>query len=373
MMNRISRYIFQQLAIGMIMVTAALTCLIWLITSLRFVEMVVNRGLTAADLFYLTVLALPNAFPFILPIALFLAVSFVYSKLISDRELVVMRSSGLSQVALARPAVFLALMVTAVIYVLNIYVMPESQRRFKEMQWEFRYGSAALLREGTFNNIGQDFTVFVRERTSSGQLLGVLVHDNQDPERPTSYMAERGALVEADDGPRIVLFDGNRQEMDRKTGRLTMLYFDRYSHDLNSIIKIPEARQREARERRMDELFNPESDPTVQKKDYGKFLKEAHMRLTTPLLALSLTMVGLACLLTGAFTRRSQNKRVVLAVTLMFVIEALSVVLQNFSARNIELIPLLYAGIIAPGIIGLMVMMKATEWRRGSRSTATAR
>ena len=32
------------------------------------------------------------------------------------------------------------------------------------------------------------------------------------------------------------------------------------------------------------------------------------MRLTTPLLALSLNiMVGLACLLTGAFTRRSQT------------------------------------------------------------------
>ena len=241
------------------------------------------------------------------------------------------------------------------------------------MQWEIRYGSAALLREGTFNNIGQNFTVFVRQRTSSGQLLGVLVHDNRDPDRPTTYMAERGALVESDSGPRIVLFDGNRQEMDRKTGRLTMLYFDRTSHDLSKIIKIPESRQREARERRMDELFDPASDPTVEKKDYGKFLKEAHMRLTTPLLALSLTMVGLACLLSGAFTRRSQNKRVILAVTLMFMIEALSVALQNFSARNIELIPLLYAGIVAPGIVGMIVMMKATEWRRGGRSAAAAR
>jgi len=251
-------------------------------------------------------------------------------------------------------------------------VMPESQRRFKEMQWEFRYGSAALLREGTFNPIGSDFTVFVRERTSSGQLLGVLVHDNRTPDRPTTYMAERGALVETDGGPRIVLFDGNRQEMDRKTGRLTMLYFDRTTHDLGSIVQIPTTRNREARERSLHELFNARNDPTVQERDFGKHLIEAHMRLTTPLLALSLTMVGLACLLTGAFTRRSQNRRVVLAVSLMFVVEALSVALQNFSARNTDLVPLLYAGVLVPGFVGLLVMTKATEWRTGRRSPATA-
>jgi lipopolysaccharide export system permease protein len=371
-MNRIFRYIFQQLAIGLILVTAVLICLIWLITSLRFVEMVVNRGLTAWDLIYLTILAVPKTFPFILPIALFLAVAFVYSKMISDRELVVLRSSGLSQMALARPGLLLALAATLVIYVLNIFVLPESHRRFKEVQWEYRYGSAAMLREGTFNNFGEDYTIFVRQRTSSGQYLGVLVHDNRDPDQPTSYMAERGALVESDNGPRVVLFDGNRQVMDRKTGRLTMLYFDRTPLDLNNIIKIPESRNREARERSLNELFNARNDPTVMIKDYDRHIVEAHMRLTTPLMALSLTAVGLACLLTGAFTRRSQNKRVFLAVTLMFFVEVLAFAVQYLSNRNTDLVPLMYVSVLLPGFIGLLVMMKATEWRIRRRSPAAA-
>ena len=48
-MNAFTRYVLRQLLVGMVLVTASLTCVIWLLQSLRFVEMIVNRGLTAAD------------------------------------------------------------------------------------------------------------------------------------------------------------------------------------------------------------------------------------------------------------------------------------------------------------------------------------
>ncbi len=40
-----------------------------------------------------------------------------------------------------------------------------------------------VLREGTFQELGKGFTVYIRERTSSGDLVGILVHDNRDPKR----------------------------------------------------------------------------------------------------------------------------------------------------------------------------------------------
>lgn len=373
-MNRMGWYIFRQLVVGMILVTAGLTCVIWLMQSLRFVEMIVNRGLSAGAFIYMTMLMLPNFLPIILPIALFTVVVFVYSKLSTDRELVVMRGVGLSQWALAKPAIMLSMAVVMLIYALNLFVMPESWRKFREMQWDLRHSFAHLiLQEGAFNTLTPDITVYVRERTKDGQLRGVLVHDNRNKQRPTTYMAERGALVETGGGAgRLILFDGNRQEMDRKTGRLQLLYFDRSSFDLADVVKNPEVRYREARERTLDELFNAKSDPTVNAVDYGKFTVEAHKRLASPLLALGFTMVALACLLSGTFSRRSQTRRVVLAIALLVVLQGATLAIQFASAQSLQWIPAMYASSFLPIVVGFLVLLRARDWHHRRRRPVVA-
>ena len=191
--------------------------------------MIVNRGLSAGMFAYLTVLLLPNFLVLVLPIALFTVVVFTYSKLITDRELVVMRVAGLSQVSLAKPALIMALIVMAFGYVLNLLLVPQSYQKFRELQWDIRYNySHILLREAAFNSIGDGITVYVRQRTNDGQLLGLLVHDQRNKDRSFTLMASKGAMVETDEGARVVMFNGNRQSVDKKTNKLSILYFDRY-------------------------------------------------------------------------------------------------------------------------------------------------
>ena len=59
-MNELTRYVLRQLLVGMVLVTIGLTGIIWLSQSLRFVEMIVNRGVTGGMFLYLTMLLLPN-------------------------------------------------------------------------------------------------------------------------------------------------------------------------------------------------------------------------------------------------------------------------------------------------------------------------
>ena len=125
-MDSFTRYIRRQLLIGMIFVGTGLTAIIWLSQSLRFVELIVNRGVSPTTFAYLTLLLLPNFLTIILPISTFFVVLFVYAKMISDREIVVMRSAGLSQIALAKPALIIAFSVVAIGYLLNLYLLPES-------------------------------------------------------------------------------------------------------------------------------------------------------------------------------------------------------------------------------------------------------
>ena len=343
----------------MLLVATGLTAVIWLTQSLRFVELIVNRGLSAGAFAYLTVLLLPNFLTLILPIALFAVIVFYYTKMINDRELVVMRAAGMSQFALAKPALLLATVVAILSYSLNLYFLPKSYQQFRNFQWEIRYNySHVLLQEGTFNTINKDVTVYVRERTQDGELLGILVHDTRDEDKPSTMMAERGAMVDTEDGARVVMFKGNRQVIDKKTMKMSILYFDRYTFDLESSRKAAPSRYREPRERMLDDLFNIEKDASVSVDDYGEFWVEGHNRLVSPIYAFTFTLIAMACLISGPFNRRGHARRVSLAILLMVVMETASLGVLNLAAKKTQLIPLVYITAILPAIIGWFFMAR---------------
>ena len=67
----LDRYIFRQLSLALLAVSGGLTALIWLTQSLRFVELVVNRGLSMTVFIRQTSLLLPSFVAVILPITTF--------------------------------------------------------------------------------------------------------------------------------------------------------------------------------------------------------------------------------------------------------------------------------------------------------------
>ena len=357
-MNGFNKYVLGQLLVGMIFITAGLTCVIWLMQSLRFVEMIVNRGLTTGTFIYLTILLLPKFLSIILPIATFAVVVFIYSKLITDRELVIMRGAGLSQTALAKPALILAMLVVMFGYLLNLYLLPQSYRTFRALQWDIRYSfSHILLQEGTFNTVSKGITVYLRERTKDGQLLGILVRDQRNENKPFTLLAERGALMESKNGSRVIMFNGNRQNVDPKTRQMSILYFDRYIFELDTPKAVAESRYREARERTLKELFNL-NKADVNPNDYGKFVVERHKRLISPFSALGFTLVGLACLITGSFHRRNQSRRSAFAITIIVCLQAAALGLENACAKNLDLVPLMYVNAILPIFGGYLFMLR---------------
>ena len=359
-MDGLTRYLLRQLGVGMVLVTLGLTSVIWLTQSLRYVELIVNRGVSAGTFAYLTMLLLPNFMTIILPVALFSVVVFVYNKLHNDREIVVMRAAGVSQMALARPAVIIALAVVAAGYVLNLMLVPQSYRMFRELQWDIRYNySHILLQEGAFNDISVNLTVYVRERSPDGQLMGILVHHRPDPKLPpVTYMAERGAMVVGPNGPRVVMFNGNRQEIDAETHNLSILYFDRNVFEIGDNKQQDIVRYREARERSFMELFNLEGDQSIEKKDYGRFAVEAHKRLTAPVSALGLVLVALARLISGGFTRQQQLHAILFAIGVFVTVQAATLGLENLAAKRLELIPLMYANVLLPVVVGLAFVIR---------------
>ncbi len=352
------RYIMRLLFWPLLFITVAMAGVIWLTQSLRFVDLILNRGLPAHTFFYLAILILPMVMSILLPVALFIAVIFTYSKMTMDSELVVLRACGMSQGTLAKPAVSMAVLVALACYAVNLYFMPLAYREFKDLQFSIRNDySSVLLQEGTFNNVMEGVTVYVRERKSDGELFGILVHDERIADKPVTMMAERGALVQTPTGPRVVMVNGNRQAIEKgREQQLSILYFDQYSLDFDTATQTGGVRWREARERYIHELFRP-GDSVDDIRQRASLRAEGHQRLSSPLLTLAFTMIALAALLAGEFNRRGQVRRVLWATGAVGTVQIAYLGAFNLSATMPAAVLLVYAIPLAAAAAGLYVLL----------------
>lgn len=365
---RLDRYLFRQLILTLVLVAVSLACVVWLSQSLRYVEMMVNRGLSAWMFLYFTTLLLPTMVAIVLPIALFTAILFVYNKLTIDSELVVMRALGISHVALARPALVLAVITTAATFALTTWLVPASYRAFKDLQFTIKSSySGVLIQEGVFNTLLDGITVYVRGRTAEGELQGIIIHDGRTTAKPITMMAERGALVSGPTGPRVVMFNGNRHEVE-PDGRLSLLHFERYTFDIGVMSGSGQrGGGRNAAELYIRELLDP--PPGSSESTVRRWHAEAHYRLATPLLCLSLGLVALAFLLSGDYNRRGQTIRIAGAVVAAVAIEAAFIGVRNQANVEPALVWGMYVVAILPVAAGLYVL---AGFRRPRRVAATA-
>jgi len=356
-MRQYERYLFMHLLLPTVLVTLALTGIIWLTQVMRFVDFMLNRGLTISDFLYLTGLMLPSILLILIPISLGIAVIFTYNRLTSDSELVVLNAVGVSKLQLARPVIALGAICMVICYALALYLMPVANQKFRDIRSFFRdkYASV-LLEEEVFNAPIDGITVFVRSRDAKNNLYGILLHDNRDPREVVTMMAERGRMEQTANGPRFYLEHGVRQQM--KDGAVNWLSFDNYALDIAFFAQDIQ-RKRDPDEQGVFELLR--GDPANSKVS-NAMRAEAHQRLTWPMLAIVLPLLALSFLFSGEFNRRGQWKRIVQAAVAMILVTVLFFALRNFIVKQPWLTPALYVLLAGSVAVSVQLLLTTRPW-----------
>ncbi|MBL4667275.1 MAG: LptF/LptG family permease [Sneathiella sp.] len=325
----------------MAFITFAMTGIIWLSQTLQFVDKLIS-GLPISTFLYLTVLLIPGILKYTLLLGLFFGTLFAFNRLYTESEIVVMWAAGLSKWALAKPALYVALFVAMLLYVFGFYLAPFGIRTVKELRYEWRESLASVvLREGVFNSLSKGVTVYIREKTKTGKLIGILVHDERVLEKPVTYMAQEGAFIKTDDGPRFLMKNGNLQEVQKDQAKLSILYFDEYTLDASQFEKKSTARWLKPEARYFSELIWPE-DTVITRRNAGKLRKEFHSRIILPFYAFALVYIAIAGVLGGEFSRRGRAKNLMVAGVSGVGLLIAAMALFSVVGSNPQLIPLLY-------------------------------
>ncbi len=335
-MRRLNSYFLKESLYLSGLTATVLLVIVWLTQSLRFLDMIVNKGLSIMVFFQLTGLLVPMLLQVILPLAFFIGTALTLKRWHDDNELNSLFAHGYSRKQLVQPLMIASMLVVALSYFINLWALPISKTEFKELQHKIRHQEAHLLvQPGTFNQLGNGVMVYMRERDGYNRLRQLLVHDSRDPAQPVTWMARHGEVVASDNGqPMLVLEQGIRQDV--APNRVSMLEFERHTLDITQRYGPLPERTAEADERTLYQLRGLGEKLSPQQR--MEFKAEFHKRLLWPLLPLMFGCLMAIFMIRPQPPRMSSMRPVLMCSVIVFGLQALLMALNNMAAQGMPVV-----------------------------------
>ncbi|MGB2295628.1 MAG: LptF/LptG family permease [Candidatus Puniceispirillum sp.] len=354
-------YIFNQLLRTTLALTSVVVGIIWLFQTIRILELVVNRGAAVGDFLVMSVASMPLWLMIAIPISGFIAVNWVFSRILADRELLVMQSIGLSPLQLAKAPIALGILLTTFLAVNTVYILPTSFGVYKDLQFKFRNSiPTILLRDGVFIEVVNDMTMFIGSRDDNDIMRDLFIHDARIADRIITMTAQSGEFIERDGSPTLILQNGERSERNAEGQSGAVLLFDTHSVTItrNSSQQTERATV-DINEDSISNLLSPDAAPSPQY--YLQRHAEGHYRIASPWLGLGLALLSAAIILRGQIRRDLWTKRASLNIGSCVLVIIAVVVSRGWVTNNANLWPLIHLSVLAPIIIAFWLLHQPRE------------
>jgi lipopolysaccharide export system permease protein len=358
-MTLLERYIFKIAASAFLLCLGGLTGVIWISSAIREMDLVSGKGQTLWVFLQVTLLTLPALVMVIAPIALFGAVLYTLNKLNTDSELIVMNAAGMAPARVARPLGILTVLVALLTAYITIFAMPNSFRTLRDMLTKIRADVVTkFIQEGRFTTIDKGITFHYREKSPSGAMLGVMIHDARDPQKQTTYLAERGRIIDNDGAAYMVLEAGSIHRQQDASRDNAIIAYDRYAIDLDQFGADGEKIIYKPRERTTYELLNADESDPYYKLQAGRFRAELHERFAGPLYSFACMLIGFAALGGAKTTRQGRGTAIAAAIVAMVALRIVGFGATSLATRSAAFTSLIY---LAP--VGASAAAALVAWR----------
>ena len=325
-MARFDRYLLAQFLQLFGFFALVLVGVYWINRAVSLFDQLIGDGQSALVFLEFSLLTLPNVIKLVLPVAGFIATVYVGNRLATESELVVMQATGFSAFRMARPVLYFGLCVTLMMLVLVHILVPASRNLIVAQRAAMSENiTARYLVDGTFTHPSTGVTLYIREIAPTGELLDLFLADDRSLTNRTTYTSRKALFVRGDAGPKLIMFDGTAEVLDRKSDRLSITRFADFTYDIGALLTAAVPSRRSFNELTTAELLWP-TDAVLAETGESRaaLLYDGHNRFAEPLLAVSVALIGFSALLLGAFNRFGLWPQIVLAIVLLVVVQGIA-------------------------------------------------
>ena len=304
-------------------------------------------------------LLVPQVIFVVSPMAAFGATLYTINRLLTESELIVIMSAGISNFKLARTILFFGLIVSFFMFFLSLYLVPVSQNKLRNMMFEIRQEfSNRLIKGQEFFHPIPNVTIYRREASRLGEMKGVFLTDARKENNILTYSAKEAVIKKNQDNLILVMKDGILQISDLYGESLTTLKFSRLGFDINEFLPSNFRKDLSPLEvSPLKVLKNPQDYSEGNHYKSNDFIGEAHLKLATPIAPIALTVMALSAFLVTGFNRKGYSKSIVIVIFVGIVVQAFTASLRTTIVRDPSLSVLIYLPSIVCFLLSIIIIV----------------
>jgi lipopolysaccharide export system permease protein len=237
-MRLYNSYIIKAILVPLITLALIIISIVWILQTVKLLYLI-DKGVAFVEFLKITSLAIPALTFMTLPFVTISAVVYAYYGLTRERQLIILRSLGLSNIQLAYPAIIVSFLVCCFASYLGFYLVPYSYGKLKrELDSAKNHFISSAITPSSFNQIAKNLTIYVGEKLSSNRFNEIILFDHRElKSKPSVIFAKSGYLHKTENGIVLILKHGTKQAFD-KEDNFNKLMFGSVSLELKNISRL---------------------------------------------------------------------------------------------------------------------------------------
>jgi len=283
----VTREVIQYTLLGL----AAITMILVTRNLVRVLDKLIGAGFLFSDLLTLLRLFGAELLAYTLPISFLFGVLLAVGRMAADVEVTAMRACGVGIATVTLPPFALGVLLSVFSGYLTLEATPAAHREMRVAVSRMLLRGAAI-EPGRFSSVGERL-LYVEERQDDNRMLGIVISDRTDIERPLMIFARSGEMwLDEESGElRLRLEDGDihvdpSSNPDELYQRLSFATFE-YAIDITG--HLTPSRKRRAREMSTPDLrevvarIESGDLSNLREKDPTTYAIRLHRRMAAPL------------------------------------------------------------------------------------------
>ncbi len=362
---RFDRYMLSQLMWLFGFFALVLVAVFWINRAVRLFDRLIGDGQTALVFLEFSALGLPRLITTVLPIATFAAAIYVTNRLSNESELTVMMSTGTSPWRMARPVAVFGIISALLMSLLSHLLVPVASQQLAEREVEISKNiTSRLLTEGEFLSPAPGVTFYTRTVGQDGVLRDVFLSDRRGADERMIYTAAQAYLVRNGAGTSLIMVDGLAQRLTPQNMSLSTAKFEDFSFDITTLIRRDAQSAVGLPYLTSDQLISDWDGIAARLNTTpGAVAEELHGRFARSSFCFVTALIGFATLLVGGFSRFGVKREIVIAFLVLIALDGMRGSLSGPVLANAGLWPILYTPSVLGGLIGGVLLWRASGGR----------